>query len=257
MSWSTKRKLLYLLILILAILGTAAYFLYPAFKENPTCIDGKRNADEIGIDCGGVCQNFCASQVRPLSILWQRSFNVAPGVYDVLGYVENQNIDAGVDSLLYRFKLYDDKNILIAERDGRTFIGPNQSEAIFEGGINTGERIPRLVYLEFENYQWTKIDPRFFKLSFSVGDKKLIGTSTDPKLSVSVGNDSLIDLKNVEVAAILRDADDNAITISNTVIDSFPKQSSKDIFFTWLAPLYSPVTRIEIIPRVNPFTVSY
>lgn len=257
MGWSTKRKLLYLLILILAILGAFVYFLYPAFKENPTCTDGKQNGDEIGADCGGICQNFCASQVHPLSILWQRSFEVAPGIYDALGYVENQNVDAGVASLLYRFKLYDDKNVLIAERDGRTFIGPNQSGALFEGGINTGERIPKLVYLEFEDYQWTKIDQRFFKTNLSIGNKQLVSTSTNPKLSVSVDNDSLIDLKNVEVAAILRDADDNAITVSHTFLENLPKQGSKDAFFTWLKPFESEVARIEIIPRINPFTVSY
>ncbi|MFA5841356.1 MAG: hypothetical protein WC835_00090 [Candidatus Paceibacterota bacterium] len=257
MDWSTKRKLTYLSILLLVILVVAAYFLYPLFIENPTCSDGKQNGDEVGVDCGGICNNFCASQVRPLSIIWQRSFEVAPGIYDVLGYVENQNADAGVSSLLYRFKLYDDKNVLIAERDGKTFIGPNQSGAIFSGGINTGERIPKLVYLEFEDYQWTKIDPRFLKINFSVKNQQLLNASTSPRLAVSVGNESLTDLRNVEAAAILRDQDDNAIAVSNTVIESLPKQSSKDIFFTWLTPLELPVARIEIIPRVNPFTVSY
>jgi hypothetical protein len=257
MGWSTKRKLLYLLIVLLAMLVVAAYFLYPVLKENPTCTDGKQNGDEVGVDCGSICQNFCASQVHSLSIIWQRSFEIAPGIYDVLGYVENQNADAGIATLLYRFKLYDDRNVLIAERDGKTFIGPNQSSAIFEGGINTGERIPKRVFLELEDYRWTKIDSRFSKVSLMVGNKRLLTASTSPRLSVSISNGSLIDLKNIEVSAILRDADDNAITVSDTVIESLPKQSSKEIFFTWLSPIRSEVARIEIIPRVDPFAVSY
>ncbi len=258
MSWSIRRKLLYLSVVLLAILGVVFYILYPIFKENPTCTDGKQNGNEIGIDCGGVCSNLCESQVHPVSILWQRAFPSAQGLYDVLGYVENQNIDAGIPNLLYKFKIYDEKNVLIAERDGKTFLGPNQSSAIFEGQINVKERTPKRAFLEFEDgYQWVKTDSRFEKISLSVKNKNLINASTTPQLRTTISNDSLINLKNVEVAAVVRDEDENAIAVSKTIIENLPKQSSKEVFFTWLSPFASQFYRVEIIPRVNPFTVSY
>lgn len=258
MSWSTRRKLLYLFMVLIITTGLAFYFLYPVFKENPTCIDNKQNGTELGVDCGGVCTNLCSTQVYPVSILWSRAFPVATGLYDVLGYVENQNADAGVAETLYRFKFYDDKNILVGERDGRTYLGPNQTSAIFEGEIKTGERIPKRVFLEFEDgYRWKKTDRRLEKISLAVNNKNLIDTSTKPYLSASIANNSLVDLKNVEVPVILLDSEDNAIAVSKTVINILPKQSSKDVFFTWLSPFQGEVSRIEIIPRVNPFTIDY
>lgn len=258
MSWSTRRKLLYLFAVLLVIFGLVSFFSYQAFKETPICTDGKQNGTELGVDCGGICTNLCTTQVHPASILWSRSFLVAPGLYDVLGYVENQNADAGVSDILYRFKFYDDKNVLIAERDGRTYLGPNQTTAIFEAGIRTGERIPKRVFLEFEDgYQWIKTDPRLEKISLGVNNKNLTDISIKPRLSAGIANNSLTDLKNVEVVAILRDSNDNAIAVSRTVINILPKQSSKDVFFTWLFPFSDTVSRTEIIPRINPFTIVY
>ena len=258
MSWSTSRKLLYLLGGLIAVSAVIFYFAYPLIKENPTCTDGNQNGKELGVDCGGTCANLCSSQVRPVSILWHRIFEVTPGVYDVVGYIENQNADSGVPKLLYRFKLYDEKNVLVAERDGKTYLGPNQTSAIFEGQVRTGERVPKRVFLEFEEgYNWVKIDSRASKISFSVEDKNLTDVSTAPNLSASVKNNSLFDLKNVEVVAILRDADDNAIAVSKTVIEDMPKQSSGTVFFTWLKPFPLVPSRIEIVPRVDPFNVAY
>lgn len=260
MSWSTRRKLLYLLVALLILAGSTSYFVYPVFKETPTCTDSKQNSNESGVDCGGSCTNLCLMEVRPISILWSRAFIVAPGIYDVLGYVQNQNVDAGIPSLLYRFKLYDDQNVLVAERDGKTYLGPNQTSAIFESQIKTGERVPKHVFLEFEEgYQWVKTNPRFKGITLSVKNKNLENLSLAPRLSSAVENDSLFDLAEIEVTAILRGADENALAISGTQIGNLSKRRSQDVFFTWLAPFSSstPVSRIEIIPRVNPFTVSY
>lgn len=258
MSWSTRRKLLSLLGAVLIAGAAVFYFSYPLLKENPICTDGKQNGDEVGVDCGGVCTNLCPNQIRPASIIWQRAFQVAPGIYDLLGYIENQNSDAGVPNLLYRFKIYDDKNVLIAERDGKTYLGPNQKSAIFEGQVRTGERIPKRIFLEFEDgYNWIKTDARFGKILLSVKDKNLINSSTTPELKATIRNDSLVDLKNIEVATILRNSEDNAIAVSSTVIESLPKQSSGDVFFTWLSPFTETVSTIEIVPRVNPFEIKF
>ncbi len=260
MTWSTRRKLLYLLVALLIVVGASSYVLYPAFKETPTCTDQKQNGNESGIDCGGSCANICPLEVRPISILWTRAFFAAPGIYDVLGYVENQNVDAGVPNLLYRFKLYDDQNILVAERDGKTYLGPNQISAIFESQIKTGERVPKRVFLEFEDgYQWVKTSLRFNTIKLSVKNKNLTSISTTPRLSATIGNDSFSNLNGIEITVILRGADDNALAVSGTEVGNLPKQSSQDVFFTWLIPISSstPVSRIEIIPRVNPFTISF
>ena len=66
---------------------------------------------------------------------------------EVVGYVESVNAKAGIESIIYKFKLYDEKNILIEEKLGKTYVGPNEQFAVFESGIRTGQRIPKRVFL--------------------------------------------------------------------------------------------------------------
>ena len=245
---------MYLLAMFLVFFAVGAYFLYPVLKVEPTCQDGRQNGSEIDVDCGGGCAKICPLEVRPASVLWARAFQVIPGIYDVLGYIENQNADAGVSKLLYRFKLYDEKNVLIAERDGKGYISPNQSFAIFEHQIETGERVPKRVFLEFEDgYQWVKTDPHLTGILLSVENKELTNASSSPRLSADIYNNSLIDIHNIEVAAIIRDAEDNAIGVSQTLIGELPKKSSRTVYFTWLRPFENEVARVEILPKFDPF----
>ena len=54
-SWSSERKSVYaliMLVIVLALIGVPSYFL---FYTPPSCTDGVKNGTEQGIDCGGSC----------------------------------------------------------------------------------------------------------------------------------------------------------------------------------------------------------
>src|SRR3989338_6228133 len=115
-SWSQRRKSVYFLIFAGFLFGFVILPAYFLFYKPPTCFDGKQNSDEKGVDCGGGCATLCRSQYLDPNIIWTRVIKVKSGLYNVLAYIENPNIDAGADSISYVFRIKDNDGVLIYER---------------------------------------------------------------------------------------------------------------------------------------------
>ncbi len=256
MEWATKRKLAYILSFfgIIFIIAGATYFLH--IYKPPSCTDGIQNQEEMGVDCGGPCTIICSNLVSQPIILWQRSFESAHGYYNAVAYVENPNMNLGVAEVYYSFKLYDSRGIFIVERQGKTFLVPNERFAIFEQVLSVGEIIPKTTTFTFTRFSpWTKISRE--KTPLTVGGPQLSGMDTKPKITASLQNKSLVPVKNINVTAVVYDSNENAIGASATVVDVIPPDSSYDIVFTWLQPFSATPQREEIIPRINPFDTSF
>ena len=106
-TWGTKRRNTIIFIILAFFLIIAGIISFALFYEEPTCFDGKRNGNEIGIDCGGSCELLCELQIIEPLVHWTRYFEVVPGVYNVLAYLENPNVTDGADRVDYIFKLFD------------------------------------------------------------------------------------------------------------------------------------------------------
>ncbi len=246
MTWAGKRKVLYSLLLLgvaLLIIIPVAYTLYP----KPSCFDGRQNQDEQGIDCGGSCAKVCVEKTTPPRVLWARSFEVGAGVYSVAAYVSNPNISLGSSNVPYTFKIYDEKNILITKRSGVATILPNVDFPIFEGIIETGNRIPARVFFAFTATPlWQQLSEQ---VRLSSGNTVLLNEDGKPRLSTVITNPGIAAVKNVSVIAILYDSNGTAIAASQTIIDEIPKGDSQTAVFTWPAPFGKPVSRIEVSPE--------
>lgn len=251
-TWATKRQMAYLSVVVLILFVLVGLPFYLLTREAPTCSDGLHNGDEAGVDCGGSCALLCPFEVPKPVIRFARSFKVADGVYNAVALVENTALDIGTDSISYSFKLYDSRNVLIAERSGTTFLPPKRLVPIFEGGIQTGERIPARTFFEFTG------TPSFRRTEVGEGamvvvrNTSLRNEALAPRLEATIANDSVRTVKNIEVVAILYDSSDNAIAASKTVIDAIGKDSTAKAMFTWPGTFSSSVTRVEVIPRVRP-----
>ena len=258
MSWSTRRQLLILAIILSIVFVVLGFILWPYIFKAPTCSDGLQNQDEVGIDCGGQCFKLCSVQVNDIKVLWTRIFKTTNGVYDVLSYAENQNFDAAMKKIVYTFSLYDTNNILVAKRVGKTYITPNGKIPIFEGTIRTGERIPKRASIEFDEIpDWIKVSQKAVSLSLSTRDIKFETINSRSTVSASISNNSIYNLSDIEITAILYDDRDNAFTASRTTIDLLNKSSSSRVVFTWVTPFEKTPKRIEIIPRVNIFSIDF
>ncbi len=247
LPWRTKRQIFYFgifALIILALIAGLVWYFWPA----PTCTDNRKNGGEEGIDCGGPCTP-CLGEIKDISEKWARFFKSREGFYDTAALIENSNLFAGISSAKYRFKLYDANNVLIAIREGSTFINPGENQVIFESNIFTGPRTPRDAYLEFDaekNWKYIKKEQPFL----SVVKKDFINTPF-PRLSVEVHNERFDDVKNVLVSAVLYDAEGNAQGVSATKIDMIPAESTQTAFLTWPVPFEKEPEAIGVFVTTN------
>jgi hypothetical protein len=263
MNWAQRRKLTYILI-VLVFFGAIGFALYrKATNIAPTCFDKKMNGDEKGVDCGGGCNVYCPNELTDPVVQWVRVFPVTAGIVHAVAYVQHGYPVSGSRSVGYEFKLYDDQNNVIATRDGSTFLGPAGKTAIVETLIPVSNNATvALARFSFTDpIAWEKIPVGFsqvvidtsrnFVESFNTGQTSVPST----RLTALLQNKSRYSFTNVDVVAIFYDKDGNAITSSKILLPSLAGLESKTVYFTWPYPVRD-IARTEIIPRFNPFTAT-
>ncbi len=257
MTWGQKRKMTYICIIGGIILLVLFAFLYPMLNKAPTCADGKQNGREVGIDCGGSCTKLCSSQVKEPIVLWSRAFEVSDNhVYNLLAYVENQNIGATANNVSYEFRMYDENNIFIGKEEGRTIIMPNSRTPIFVTGVVTGNRVPKRTTFTFTSVPvWLRVPPQLDNLALRLSNRSMTNETTVPRLSVDISNDTSYVVNDLDVMAILYDKNDNAFAVSKTLVRGLARGQKKTLFFTWPRAFAEAPTRIEIIPVLDLFKV--
>lgn len=235
MSWASERRFGY-------AFGTAAVLLlltggifFALYYEPATCFDGRENGEELGVDCGGSCERLCAFEVAPLKILWSRVFEVSPGKYNAVAYVENPNRHAGIRNISYKFQVLDQAGTVITQREGEAFITPGGISPIFESDIRTGDYVPSRTFFEFTS------EPAWYRgqstgQALSVTGTRLLDTATRPRIDAVLENNSLEEFKDVEVVGVVFASDGNAVAASRTVVDLLPKRGSFPLVFTWPRP---------------------
>jgi hypothetical protein len=255
MTWSAKRQIFYLTILIAFFLVFGFLVISPYIKELPSCSDNIQNGSEKGIDCGGSCTKACSFEVDQVSILWARTFEVIPGRYNAVAYLENHNKNTAIYKISYRFRFADKNNIYIGKRDGETFIPPSGKFAIFEPGIGVGNSVPVYASFEFtETPLWSTVpEDKLKQLKLSISDIKLENQDTAPRLSATIKNNSLFTIPEVGVVVLLYDEKENVVSASRTYLDVLEKEESKNISFTWPEPISGNIITKEIIPMYNVF----
>ena len=249
-SWSFRRRFLYIFILALIIVPPTAFYIWKSQQKPPSCSDGKQNQDEHGVDCGGICKLACFFEVTAEpTIQWSRAYYVTKGVYNLVAYLQNPNVNYISRPVSYMFRVYDENNVLLATREGKVAFPTAKLFPIFEAGIDIGERIPKKVVFEFtEPLTW--IEYNGDKPELGVNSVVLSRLDEYPKLSAKVTNKTLNQYRGVEVVAILYDVEGNGFAASQTFIDRIGDKQTKDVYFTWPEAFNASTSRIEIIPKI-------
>ena len=241
-SWAAKKQLTYFSVFLIIIIGVAVGFYLNITA--PNCTDKKQNQDENGVDCGGVCAKECLVEIKDLAVLWSKPLKVTGNIYDAVALAENRNLFISAQSVRYQFKFYDDRNILIASREGEIFVNPGQKFAVFENGIDAGLRKPAKVFLEFQkNINWEIYKGENLGL---IVTKKEYQDSPRPSISATLENKTLADIKRIYAVAVIYASDGNAMAASATKIGEIKNGSSADIFFTWPEKFEEEYSRDEI-----------
>lgn len=250
MSWTFRNRTIYLGGLIIILVVVFSLPLYNIINKESTCSDGKRNGNEQGIDCGGVCEKVCKFSAGEPSILWARSFEVREGVYNSVAMIENPNPSAGAQDVFYTFRLFDDRSALVYERKGKTNIPAQTRFPVFEGTLFTGERVPDKTFFEFTSeIEWLNL--KNIGSDLRIRERKIINTDSTPRIEVELENRGLVSIKNVELFAVIYDLADNAMAGSKTLIKNISPDSIEKAVFTWPNPFSSPIGRVEILPKFD------
>lgn len=257
MNWAVRRRIIIVLVVLAFLSSVTFYKLYPIIFKPALCTDLKQNGGEVGVDCGGPCNNFCAIEIKIPTLLWSRSFPVTDTVYNAVAYVENKN-NAATKAIPYEFRLYDNNGILISRVDGVTLIPPLGRYAIVETGIKIGgpSVIVARTTFEFSSRPalWEKVPKVAERINVLTSDIKLDTSGTVPKLSATIYNPSpTVTLQNTVVAAILYDEKNNAVNTSRTIVPVLEPGAKTPIYFTWPRSLSAPIVRFELLPIIDVF----
>lgn len=252
MSWSATRQLLYgtmFLLALLIIVGLPVYFIF--FNKTPTCFDGKMNQNELGIDCGGICQKACVQEViaEPI-IMWSRSFPVSGSLYNLVAYVQNPNVNYIAKPVQYSFQVYDKDNVLLALKEGYTDVPPVKTFPIFIQSVDVGARVPAKVLFKFnERLDWNKYQST--RPEVAISEPQVIRATSTPRIDAKVLNKTLNRFENIEVVAIVYGLNDNAMAVSRTFVPVLTSMGTVPVVFTWPNPFPEEITKIEIIPKLE------
>ena len=248
MTWASKRQTIILGAIVIAIIIILIPIVKPIVAPTATCFDGKKNGSELGVDCGGPCSKACSFEVSKVNILWALSFKVADGVYSAVTYVSNPNASFEAQNVPYTMKLYDDKNILVAERRSTIDIPAKSALPIFEGDIAVGKLIVKRVSFEFTGEpNWRRTDKGTPQIDIS--SPIVDNSGSAPKVTATIKNSTGNPIKNLPLVVIVYDENGNAMAASRTIVDFLAKNESTDASFTWLSPFSGTESRVEIYPE--------
>lgn len=246
-SWGKSRRNFIVLIVVALILVPVFVILLNIYIEPANCFDKKQNGDENGIDCGGSCSIMCNHQVIEPIIHWTRFFEVGPGIYNVVAYIENQNVNAISRNVEYKFDLIDKNNIILDSRSGLVDIKPREIIPIIESNLYTGKLKPQRTSFKFaDDIVWHNGEAQ--ERVIRIQDEKEFEVDGLPRISAKVINSSFRAVNNISAIAIVYDDKDNAIAISSTFLEALNKDESRIINFTWPQQFPAPFSRFEIIP---------
>jgi hypothetical protein len=251
MDWQTKRKIIYAVALVVMVVSLLIFLLKGVLFPAPTCSDIKQNGYELGIDCGGLCDKKCTQEVVPLTSLWARAIPVGTSTYDLVGLVSNSNIDNASHELGYSFTVFNSAGEIVKTIQASTTAPLDGRFPIIAQNITLTDE-PAKVALSLYDTDHYKVRESPTSPTVTITDRRYESTNIS-RLYATITNTKRLEIRNLEVRAVLFDAYDNAYAVGVTVIPFLDKEAKSEIVFTWNAPLDKEPTRIGIYPIFNPF----
>lgn len=224
----------YITLIVSAISGVFFMFFY----QKPTCLDGKQNQDETGIDCGGACQQICLADLisRPLVITNVESLAYGNSSSDAIGTVQNQNTKAALKSATYTFRAYGGNGEVVAEQGGVFSLLPSEKRTLPALGLSAPKSAITKTELTITNEEWVPIldfseppdirvvNPQFALLSGQAGFAEARGL---------VQNRSPYDIRTLTVVVVVRDSQGRALSVNRTTLNTLQSGEQRDFRLVW------------------------
>ena len=240
----------FIFILILVVVIGGIWLLVKPPKA--TCFDGIQNQGETGIDCGGPC-GLCPEDIRKsLEILSEDFIPTTDNNFDLIAEIRNPNSQWGVESIVYRFNLYDKNDELIGFKEGKSYILPQEKKYIIEQRFYS-TLIPTRVELDIKNIDWRKLKD-FKELEIRAKDKnyQLINEETN-QVSGVVENKSSFDLETVEVTGLLFDENNKILAAGRTQMNRLLVGENRYFEINWPYKISGEILSFEAKAHTNIF----
>ncbi|MBP7061181.1 MAG: hypothetical protein KBA91_04390, partial [Candidatus Moranbacteria bacterium] len=231
-----------------ALLWTGVYF---AFLKTPeSCMDGIKNQNEQGVDCGGICTNVCVEVVVGKD-LQQQEVAFVPGGdqrYDVIGKIFNPNDDIGATVFHYTFELHDATGAVLVSRTGESYILPQEGKSLIELNLESAG-VPTQATLTLTDISWERLSGYRERPSINIYQKRYDQVTNGFGFSEAYGllsNESPYDFRSIVVRVILRDAFGKPLAMNMTDLRTVSAQESRDFKLVWPTPFPGVVDHVDM-----------
>jgi len=252
--WSAERKRIIFLMVLLVLVILIGVPLYFFLHKTPTCTDNLQNGDETGVDCGGSCQLICSAESLPMITKGDvRVLKVATSTYESVIVVQNPNLKASVERAIYVVSFYEaSSSVPLRKIQAETYIPRASTFGLFLGPYDFKDSVPVRASFEWkdESLVWKKDTSTLPPLT--VFDTVLTSAETAPRIDTSLKNESLVNVSNIELVALVSYSNGNTIAASKTFVDTLRGGEVVPLVFTWPNSFSATSSAVEILPRVLP-----
>lgn len=218
-------------------------------------MDGKRNQNETGVDCGGLC-GACVVEpiledIRVLETSWV--LGGKGNVYDVVGKISNPNNDYGASSVPYTFRVLDASGGVLLEKVGTSFILPKEEKYIVETSLSLSGT-PLRVELALGKVGWEKFAGYKEKPALEVFNKnyeQIVSGVGFGQAKGLVVNNSPFDFTNLGIVVVLRDGAGKVVALQKTEQNTLRSGQQRDFTLLWPDPFPGDVKKVEVQTDAN------
>ncbi len=253
MTWAGQRKFLIIAIVVSVVLALIAVTLIAVLYETPTCTDGKQNAEERGVDCGGACMYQCLADVETPSVRFVRAFSPQPGRYDVIAYVDNRNAMLASKGVRATVELFDENRTFVTKKDVLIDIPAGTTIPVYVPEAYRGAAVIGQAFLIFDEATLRFYEPKKKHVVPVVTNVETTNVEA-PRIRAVLQNPTAFPLYEIKPIATVFDGEGNAIAASQTFLPQLGGQADASVLFTWNAPFTGIPARVEVLP-VIPLTL--
>lgn len=251
MSWAARRRFIILSIVGAVIVGFSIILFTVFFTKAPSCNDGVQNQGEAGVDCGGPCPYLCTDQEHAPTVLYTKALPNGAGRTDVVAQVENINADAAAKGVPYTITLYGAGQVFVQQVTGTFDLPPSTSVPVFIPGISSGNQKNVRAFLTIDPSQITWYRYATTAARPVVVNTLLGGATSTPRIDAVISNQSVSPVQNLQVIALVHDAQGEILAASQTIVPVIGAQSQTTATFTWNTPFPGTPAKIEVLPVLS------
>lgn len=243
LDWGGRRRLMIIGGAVLIGLTLLAGIVIAVMYDAPSCMDGKMNQDEGGVDCGGSCAYLCRADVQAPRIEFARPLDNGSGRTDVIAYVDNRNAAAEAEDVPYVVEVFDESGTLLGRREGMLDLPARAIVPLYLPGVAAGIGASTRAFVSFGDIKWRT--PQEEVHMVHAGTVQLV-PGVRPRVTVVLENASAEPAYNRTVVATAFDAEGEAIAASQTVVREVAAYGTATAVFTWPSAFSREVVRIEV-----------